>query len=126
MKIWLMVLSVVCADSAGNMAIRQGMKQVGDVTERQPGQAAGLVWRVLTNKMVGLGILCMAVAFSLFMTLLSRANLSFVLPATALSYVVNTLGARVVLKENVTAERWVGTLFICVGVALISLSPVIN
>ncbi len=52
--------------------------------------------------------------------LLSWSDLSFALPATALGSVVNTVGARFFLKENVTMGRWMGTLLICVGVSLLS------
>ncbi len=68
-----------------------------------------------------LGILCMAVSFFLFLALLSGEDLSFVLPATALAYVMSVLGAMYILKETVSASRWIGTLIICAGVALITL-----
>ncbi|HKV41993.1 MAG TPA: EamA family transporter, partial [Blastocatellia bacterium] len=78
--------------------------------------------RAIVNPMLGLGILCMAIAFFTFLTLLGRADLSFVLPLTALGTAVSVLGARYILKEEVTAARWAGTVCICVGVALISMN----
>jgi len=104
-KVGLTVVAVVSADVAGNLFLRQGMRDG---------------WKL--NPLVGCGVLCMSVSFFLFATLLSRADLSFVLPMTALGYAVNVLGARCFLKEKVTAVRWAGTLFICAGVALVSLS----
>ena len=122
MKTWLMVLLVVLSDSAGNVFVTKGMKEVGEVTSYSPRNLIRVAKQALTNLMMGLGILCMAVAFFSFLALLSWADLSFVLPATALGYVVSVIGARYVLKENVTAARWIGTIIICLGVALISLN----
>lgn len=99
-----MILAVICTDAAGNLLLRRGMK-------------GGWV----VNPVLGGGILCMAVSFFLFAALLSRANLSFVLPITAMGYVINVVGARHLLKENVTPARWAGTLLIGVGVALVCL-----
>lgn len=120
MKIWLTVIGVVIADAVGNMALRRGMEQMGDVTLYQPGQILNLIGQILRNRVLGFGILCIAAAFLLFLALLSWSDLSFALPATALGSVVNTVGARVFLKENVTLGRWMGTLLICVGVSLLS------
>ncbi len=121
MKMWFAILLVVFSDSFGNLAIRQGMRQVGDVLEQPPCQTLEFIRRVIKNKMLRLGILCMTVSFFSFLTLLSWANLSFVLPITSLGYVINTLGAKLILKEDVTLGRWMGTLFVCAGVALVSL-----
>ena len=123
MKTWLTVLLVVFSDAAGNIANRQGMMQVGEMTVGHPRQIVSLLGRLMTNRLLGVGVLFMAFAFFLFLALLSWANLSFVLPATSMGYAVNTLGAQFILKEKVTAQRWIGTIFICVGIVLISLSP---
>jgi drug/metabolite transporter (DMT)-like permease len=63
----------------------------------------------------------MAVSFFAFMALLSIADLSFSVPATAGSYVFETLLAKLVLKERVGKRRWGGALLVCAGVALLSL-----
>ena len=119
MKTWLTVAGVVLADTAGNMALRRGMDQVGDVSSCRLRGIPALAYRMIGNKMLRLGVLCIAMAFLFFLALLSWADLSFALPATALSSVANALGARVLLKENVTTGRWIGILFICGGAALL-------
>jgi transporter family protein len=127
-KIWLAVLLLVIADSAGNILLARGMKQVGAPARRNTSTAMRLgrlllvARRAILNPALCLGILCMAITFFSFLALLSWADLSFVLPATSLSYVVSLLGARYILKERVTAARWIGTIVICLGIALISLS----
>jgi drug/metabolite transporter (DMT)-like permease len=118
---WILVLALVTADSAGNVLLTRGMKQVGEVHTLSIRHLLLIARRALVNPWLGLGILCMAVSFFLFLTLLSGENLSFVLPATALAYVMSVLGARYILKETVSASRWIGTLIICAGVALLTL-----
>ena len=119
-KIWLGVLVLVLADSAGDLLIARGMKQVGKVTRRSLPKMLELGWRVLTNASVLSGIGCQAIAFLSFISLLSWADISLVRPATALGYVVSLLGARYILKERVTRGRLLGIIIIGLGVAIIS------
>jgi uncharacterized membrane protein len=63
----------------------------------------------------------MAVSFFAFMSLLRVADLSFVVPATAASYVLETVLARYVLKERIGRRRWAGALLVACGVALVAL-----
>jgi len=55
------------------------------------------------------------------MALVSVADLSFSVPATAFSYVLETILAKTILKEDVGWHRWAGALLVCAGVALLSL-----
>jgi uncharacterized membrane protein len=52
---------------------------------------------------------------------LSWADLSLVLPATSISFVITTLGAKLYLQEKISPARWAGIVLVCIGVALISL-----
>jgi uncharacterized membrane protein len=54
------------------------------------------------------------------MTLLSVADVSFAVPATAASFVLETAMAKVILKEHIGARRWVGASLVACGVALLS------
>ena len=120
MKLWAGIFFVVCADAAGNMLLRHGMRRIGHVEMKHPREILRIIQQVAKNGTLRLGILCMGCAFFMFLSLLSRADLSLILPATALGAAVNTLGAQFILKENVTVGRWLGTLFICAGVAALS------
>ncbi|AFY73301.1 EamA-like transporter family [Synechococcus sp. PCC 7502] len=120
-KTWLALIVLVLADSAGNLYLTQGMKQVGAVSSLNPQEVWKTVIKVLSNPLLRLGIVCMAITFFMFIALLSWADLSFALPATALTEPVNMLGTKFVLKEKVTKVRWVSTVLICVGLVLISL-----
>ncbi len=63
----------------------------------------------------------MAVAFFALMALLSVASLSFAIPATAASYLVETVLARYILKEHIEWRRWAGASLVAFGVALLAL-----
>jgi len=119
---WIFVLALVTADSAGNVLLTRGMKQVGEIDTLSTRHLLPMAGRAMVNPWLGLGVLCMAVSFFLFLNLLSGTDLSFVLPATALAYVMSVLGARYILKETIPPSRWIGTMIICAGVALITLS----
>ena len=93
---------------------------MGEVDTLQARQLLRLARRASSNPMIGLGVLCMTIAFFLFITLLSKADLSFILPETALGYPISLLGARYILKEKVTTARLIGTILVCIGVALVS------
>jgi uncharacterized membrane protein len=66
------------------------------------------------------GVALQAAFFFLYLTLLSRADVSRVLPMTAFDYIVVALLAQLVLAEPVTAARWTGIGFIVLGVFLVS------
>jgi uncharacterized membrane protein len=63
----------------------------------------------------------MALSFFAFMTLLQTADLSFAVPVSAASLVIETILARVLLKEKVDARRWAGALLVAGGVWLLAL-----
>ncbi len=116
-----MVAVIVLADSAGDVLLTKGLKQVGDISTVRFKDVLPLVRKALINRSFLSAIFFMAVTFFSFLAVLSWADLSFVFPATSLVYVAGTLGAKFILKETVSAQRWAGTLLVCMGVALTSL-----
>jgi uncharacterized membrane protein len=78
--------------------------------------------QAIFNPFVALGICLLIVWLLTRMALLSWADLSYVLPVTSLGYVGNALMGRFFLNEQITLERWMGTLLIVGGVALVGLS----
>ena len=117
----LMVLMVVFSNAAGDVLLTRGMKQVGDVSALSLLELLRTIKRIAGNLNFILGVACLAVSFFSFLTVLSWANLSFVVPATAIVYVVTVLGAKFFLREQIDRMRWAGTLLVCFGVALICL-----
>jgi drug/metabolite transporter (DMT)-like permease len=116
-----MIAIVVLGGSAGDVFITKGMKQIGEISTMHLGKLARVALKVLTNVNFLIGIFFMACSFFAFLAVLSWADLSFVLPATSLSFVITTIGAKFVLKEEISRVRLAGTALVCLGVALISL-----
>jgi len=121
MKSAILIAVIVLADSAGDVFLTKGMKQVNEITTLNPRILLTMAKRVITNKNFLYAIFFFAITFFSFLTVLSWADLSLVFPATSLVYVVSTLGAKFILKETVTFQRWAGILLVCLGVALVSL-----
>lgn len=115
----LLVLIIVVSNAAGDVLITRGMKQIGEVASISPRELLSIAGRVFTNLSFLSGVASLAVSFFAFLAVLSWADLSFVVPATSLVYVVTIIGARFVLKEEVNGLRWAGTLLVCMGVALV-------
>jgi ceramide glucosyltransferase len=120
MKTFLLLCSLVLGSSLGEILSAKGMRQVGDVSFR-PKALVGALGRMIRSTYLFGGVACLAVAFFSFLGLLSYADLSFVAPLTAVTYITNTLGARFFLKERISKSRWIGTILVATGVAVISI-----
>ena len=112
---------VILAGAAGDVSVTRAMKEAGEVSSLRLAVLLPTLGRVGRNSSIWLGVVCKAIAFASFLALLARADLSWVVPATAVSFVVETLAARYLLREHVSQVRWAGAFCVGVGVALISL-----
>jgi drug/metabolite transporter (DMT)-like permease len=112
---------VILAGAGGDISVTRGMKAVGEVSSFRPAFLTGVIGRVMTTSWIWLGVLCKAIAFAGLLALLARADLSWVAPATAVSFIVETIAARWVLGEQISQTRWAGACCVGLGVALISL-----
>jgi drug/metabolite transporter (DMT)-like permease len=74
--------------------------------------------QIITNPAVLSGIACQAIAFVTFISVLSWADISFVRPATALTYISSMVGAKFLLKEEFGRERLFGITLIGFGVVI--------
>ena len=117
----LMIALVVLGGSVGDVFITKGMKQVGEISTLDARALLRIARRTLANRWFLVGLFFMAVSFFSFLAVLSWADLSLVLPATSISFVITTVGAKFFLKERISLSRWVGIVLVCLGVALISL-----
>jgi drug/metabolite transporter (DMT)-like permease len=111
----LLTCAVVLLNGFGNLALAYGMKHQEAVSANPLGYV-----RALFNPIVAVGV-CMLVLWLLTrMTLMSWADLSFVVPITALGYVLSTILGRFFLNEQVGVRQWMGTLLIFAGAALVN------
>jgi ceramide glucosyltransferase len=120
MKTFLLLALLVTFSSLGEILSAKGMRQVGHVSHR-PREILSAAGRAARNKYLFLSVFFLALSFFTFLSLLSYADLSYVVPLTAVSYITNTVGAKLLLKEKISRERWAGTLLVAAGVAIISL-----
>jgi multidrug transporter EmrE-like cation transporter len=116
----LFLLLLVCGSTGGEILIARGSKSVGEPPSLRPLDILRFLGRVMRTGWLMLGIVLMAISFYALLLLLSWQPVSFVIPASALSYVVGTLGAKYVLREEISGSRWAGVLLVCAGVALVA------
>jgi drug/metabolite transporter (DMT)-like permease len=108
-KTLLLAAVVVVANVAGNFALGWGMKHA-------PASATPI--SALLEPVVMVGIVLLIVWTLLRIKLLELADLSYVLPITAVGYVFNAIMGALFLHEQVSMQRWAGTLLIVAGAAL--------
>ena len=119
-KTVVLVLIAGMLGGSGHVMLAKGMKTIGDITEASTSVLGGMVGRTLTNPWVLLGVALQAAFFFMYLMLLSRADVSKILPMTAFDYIVVAVLAQVMLAEPVTPARWAGIGFIVLGVFLVS------
>jgi drug/metabolite transporter (DMT)-like permease len=117
-KTLFMVLLLVLCANAGDLMLKRGMSQIGAVSLSWAGLRHALNLTV-HNPTIWLGILFLLGFMISYMTVMSWADYSYVMPAGAFGYALLTLLAVVFLHEKVSLQRWAGVLFICVGVILV-------
>ena len=121
----LRVLSAMIAAcisaSVGQILVRRGMLQIGELSGWSPRYLATYFWHALTNPWVAAGTVGNALFYFLFLAVLSWSEVSVALPLTALEYVIAAVLGIVFLKEPVPPLRWAGIALVIAGVMLISL-----
>jgi drug/metabolite transporter (DMT)-like permease len=103
----------------GNLSLAWGTKHFSQTLSVNP------VTYILAmlDPFVALGVGMLIVALLVRMALLSLADLSFVLPLTAIGYVLAALCGEFFLHEGITAGQWLGILMIFAGAALVGSTP---
>jgi drug/metabolite transporter (DMT)-like permease len=116
---YLVLAGVTVFAAAGDSMLSHGMKQTGSISVDH---LQGVILAIL-NPWVAIGILLLLGFFATYMTALSWADLTYVLPATSLGYVLLALVAKFVLHEQVSPMRWLGIALITGGVGFIAGGP---
>jgi drug/metabolite transporter (DMT)-like permease len=122
MRTALCLAVVVLGTSGGEVAVSHAMKQIGEIRGFTLRALLGFLRRATGEAWFWLGIGLLALSFFSLLALLSWEDVSFVIPATALTYVTGALAAKWLLGESLSLWRWAGILLVTLGVALVSLS----
>jgi uncharacterized membrane protein len=117
-KTLVMVLAMVVCANAGDLLLKRGMTEIGAVGISASALSRAF-WMTVTSGTIWLGIIFLIGFMASYMTVLSWADYSYVMPAGAFGYAILTLLAVVFLHESVSPKRWVGVALICVGVLLV-------
>ena len=120
MRVWALLGFVVGCTVMGDLLSAFEMKRHGEIHDFRPSGIGRMLALLATKKFVILSICCMAVSFFAFITLMESADLSFAVPASAASIVLETILARLILKEHVDSFRWWGILLVALGVGLLA------
>jgi drug/metabolite transporter (DMT)-like permease len=110
---------VIIFGSTGDSFLSRGMKQVGAIDIHH----LSSIFAAIANPWVILGIFLLLGFMFSYMTALSFADLTFVLPATAVGYINMTLISIFWLHEHVSLQRWAGVALIVAGVGLVAGGP---
>jgi drug/metabolite transporter (DMT)-like permease len=116
------LLIVMLTAAVGDTLLSHGMSQVGPVDVHH----LGLLFAALKNLWVIAGILLLIGFFASYLTALSWADLTFVLPSTSFGYVVVALISHFWLHEHISLARWAGILLIVSGVGFVSQGPALT
>jgi drug/metabolite transporter (DMT)-like permease len=119
---YLVLAAVTVFGATGDSLLSRGMKDAGNISLHQ---LPDLILTIL-NPWVLAGIFFLLGFFAAYMIALSWADLTYVLPATSLGYVLLALIAKFLLHEQVTATRWLGIILISIGVGFVTRGPALT
>lgn len=117
---YLILIAVAIFAASGDVWLARGMRDFGAVSLAN---VSGLLTALLNPWIIG-GILLLICFFVSYLTALSWADLTYVLPATAISYIMMALLAQQILHEHVTTGRWIGIALVTLGVGFVAGGPV--
>ena len=115
---WILVALMVAATAASDLLQSHEMKRTGEQSAGARGLMR-LLLMIVQRRYLLLSIACLAVSFFSFMALVRIGPLSFAVPASGASFFLETLLAKLLLKEPVGARRAVGAFFVLAGVVLV-------
>ena len=118
---YLVLAGITVFSTAGDSLLARGMKELGSVNVSLHNLSALLL--AILNPWVAAGILLLLAFFSCYMSALSWADLTYVLPATSLGYVLVALVAHFSFHEVISPTRWLGIALIAAGVGFVAAGP---
>lgn len=121
-KLLVILLVGLVFESAGVVLLKKGITQVGEMNGVTASEIVRVVKAGAVNPQILLGVFFEALFFLCLVILMSKSDISFLWPLTALSFVFATFAAILFLGESVSMVRWIGVILIVIGAAFISYS----
>ena len=121
-KLLLILVIGLVFESTGVILLKKGITSIGDMNGVTASEIFRIVKASVTNPQILLGVFFEALFFVCLLILMSKSDISFLWPLTALSFVFATFAAIWFLHEQVSASRWIGVILIVVGAGFISYS----
>jgi len=121
-RLLLILIIGLVFESTGIILLKKGMNQIGTVNGVNAAEIFRLVKAGATNPQILLGVFFQALFFACLLILMSKSDISFLWPLTALSFVFATFAAMIFLGEHVSSARWIGIILIVIGAGFISYS----
>jgi len=115
---WILLTVMVVATALSDILQSYEMKRAGAQSVGARG-IARLLRMIVERRYLLLSVACLAFSFFAFMALVQSAPLSFAVPASAASFILETVLAKLLLKEKIGARRAMGTLLVLCGVVLL-------
>jgi len=106
----------------GDSCLARGMTAMPAISLAHPGALIAAVF----TPWIAVGIALLIGFFASYLTALSWADLTFVLPATAFGNVIVALISRFWLQETISLERWAGIVLITLGVGFVAQGPALT
>lgn len=111
----LIILIGILFASSGQILWKIGMTDVGPISSLSAGSFIAMV---LSPWVIG-GTLCYGLSTVFWLIALSRADLSFVYPFIALTFVIIFIASHILFHENISALRLVGAIIIISGIIVL-------
>ncbi|MGA2735362.1 MAG: EamA family transporter [Syntrophobacteraceae bacterium] len=122
MKTTFVITLAVITQAVANTLLSKGMKVIASMPSFSDGFSLIMLAYALKSPFIWGGIVLLIVFFACFLSAVSWADLSLVLPITALGYILNVFSGSYFLDERVSLAHWFGSVLIVLGVFLVSLS----
>ena len=106
-KLLLILLIGLLFEAAGVVLLKKGIGQVGEMGKVSAAEVARMIRAGATNPCILSGVFFEALFFACLLYLMSKADVSFVWPMTALSFVFTAVAAKMLLHETVSPARWI-------------------
>ena len=119
LKTYVFISLMVIFGPLGNVMLSKGMKSIGSIAGRSPAELLHVFVQVVSSGTIWLGIASLLTFFLANILVLTWADYSYVLPASAAGYGTVALLGHFLLGEAVSPLRWVGIAIICTGVLVV-------